>query len=287
MSERTPIVGHAEPVAEGAGGGTPSRALPVVAMTGISKSFGDKKVLDEVSVSIRRGEKLVVIGASGSGKTTLLRCLIGLTEIDGGRIEIDGEPIADRRPDAAPIDRRAAERILRDKVGMVFQSFNLFPHRTALENVIEAPVHVRKLPRDRAVDKARTLLDRVGLLEYQDQYPSQLSGGQQQRVAIARALAMDPEIILFDEITSALDPELTGEVLEVMADLAASGQTMLSVSHEMGFVREVADRVVFMDKGVIVEEGEPGPLLEAPKAERTRQFLSKVLHVPRTDRGQG
>ncbi|HKQ02722.1 MAG TPA: amino acid ABC transporter ATP-binding protein [Actinomycetes bacterium] len=255
-------------------------------MTAVSKSFKSKKVLDGVSLTVHRGEKLVLIGASGSGKTTLLRCLIGLTEVDAGRIEIDGEPIVDRLPDGVKVDRHAAEQILRDKVGMVFQSFNLFPHRTALENVIEAPVHVRKLPRDQAIDKARVLLDRVGILEHQDQYPSQLSGGQQQRVAIARALAMDPEIILFDEITSALDPELTGEVLEVMSDLAASGQTMLSVSHEMGFVREVADRVVFMDKGVIVEEGEPGALLEAPKAERTKQFLSKVLHVPRIDKAQ-
>jgi polar amino acid transport system ATP-binding protein len=253
-------------------------------MTSVSKSYGADKVLDGISLSIRRGEKLVVIGASGSGKTTLLRCLVGLTEIDAGRIEIDGEPTVDRLPGAAPVDAKAAERILRRKVGMVFQSFNLFPHRTALENVIEAPVFVRRLPRAEAVDRARALLDRVGLLANQDQYPSQLSGGQQQRVAIARALAMDPEIILFDEVTSALDPELTGEVLEVMSDLAASGQTMLSVSHEMGFVREVADRVVFMDKGVIVEEGPPGPLLEAPKAERTRQFLSKVLHVPRAEK---
>jgi ABC-type polar amino acid transport system ATPase subunit len=259
-------------------------------MTSISKSFGPNKVLDDVSLTIRRGEKLVVIGASGSGKTTLLRCLVGLTEIDAGRIEIDGEPTVDRLPGGTPVSRQAAERILRRKIGMVFQSFNLFPHRTALENVIEAPVYVRKLPRDQAIDKARALLDRVGLRDNSDQYPSQLSGGQQQRVAIARALAMDPEIILFDEVTSALDPELTGEVLEVMSDLAASGQTMLAVSHEMGFVREVADRVVFMDKGVIVEEGEPGPLLESPKAERTQQFLSKVLHVrrlaQRPDRGE-
>ena len=280
------MVDQEKPAPEGTDRPVPDRPLPVVAMTAVSKSFKSKKVLDGVSLTVHRGEKLVLIGASGSGKTTLLRCLIGLTEVDAGRIEIDGEPIVDRLPDGVKVDRHAAEQILRDKVGMVFQSFNLFPHRTALENVIEAPVHVRKLPRDQAIDKARVLLDRVGILEHQDQYPSQLSGGQQQRVAIARALAMDPEIILFDEITSALDPELTGEVLEVMSDLAASGQTMLSVSHEMGFVREVADRVVFMDKGVIVEEGEPGALLEAPKAERTKQFLSKVLHVPRIDKAQ-
>jgi polar amino acid transport system ATP-binding protein len=244
-----------------------------VVMSQVNKSFGSAKVLDDVSLNVDRGEKLVIIGASGSGKTTLLRCLVGLVAIDSGRIEIDGDAVADK-----PVDGR--DRAIRSrKVGMVFQSFNLFPHFTALGNVIEAPVHVRRIPRTVAVARAEELLDRVGLLKWKDFYPSRLSGGQQQRVAIARALAMDPEIMLFDEVTSALDPELIGEVLEVMRSLADAGQTMVVVSHEMGFARQVANRVVFMDSGRIVEYGSPEQVLVAPQEERTRQFLSKVLHL--------
>ena len=252
---------------------------PAVHMVGLAKAYGTTQVLDGIDLDVARGEILVVIGASGSGKTTLLRCLVGLVEVDEGRIEIDGEAIVDRRPGATPVDRRAAESIRRRKLGMVFQSYNLFPHRTALENVIEAPVYVRHRPRKEAIVDAERLLERVGLLDRRNHYPSQLSGGQQQRVAIARALAMKPEVILFDEVTSALDPELTGEVLEVMAELARQGQTMIVVTHEMGFARSVGNRLVYMDLGRIVEEGSPGDVLTNPREPRTQQFLSRVLHV--------
>jgi polar amino acid transport system ATP-binding protein len=253
--------------------------VPAVALTAISKAFGPNVVLDAVDLRIAKGEIVVVIGPSGSGKTTLLRCLIGLADIDRGRIEIDGECIIDRGLGRTDPGTRVAEGIRRRKLGMVFQSFNLFPHRTALENVVEAPVHVRHVPRAEAVAEAERLLAQVGLADRRNHYPAQLSGGQQQRVAIARALAMKPEVILFDEVTSSLDPELTGEVLAVMEQLASQGQTMIVVTHEMGFARHVGHRLVFMDQGRIVEEGDPRTVLSAPQHERTQRFLSRVLHV--------
>jgi polar amino acid transport system ATP-binding protein len=255
------------------------RAATAVALSGVSKAFGPSVVLDAVDLRIEKGEIVVVIGPSGSGKTTLLRCLIGLVDIDGGRIEIDGECVVDRGPGRTSPAARVAESIRRRKLGMVFQSFNLFPHRTALENVIEAPVHVRHVPRAQAIAAGERLLAQVGLADRRNHYPAQLSGGQQQRVAIARALAMKPEVILFDEVTSSLDPELTGEVLAVMEQLAAQGQTMIVVTHEMGFARHVGHRLVFMDQGRIVEEGDPRTVLSAPTHERTQRFLSRVLHV--------
>ena len=255
------------------------RAATAVALSGVSKAFGPSVVLDAVDLRIEKGEIVVVIGPSGSGKTTLLRCLIGLVDIDGGRIEIDGECVVDRGPGRTSPSARVAEGIRRRKLGMVFQSFNLFPHRTALENVIEAPVHVRHVPRAQAIADGERLLAQVGLADRRNHYPAQLSGGQQQRVAIARALAMKPEVILFDEVTSSLDPELTGEVLAVMEQLAAQGQTMIVVTHEMGFARHVGHRLVFMDQGRIVEEGDPRTVLSAPTHERTQRFLSRVLHV--------
>jgi polar amino acid transport system ATP-binding protein len=254
-------------------------AVPTVALTGVCKSYGANVVLDEVDLDIAKGEIVVVIGPSGSGKTTLLRCLIGLVDIDRGRIEIDGECVVDRIPGRSDPGARAAEGIRRRKLGMVFQSFNLFPHRTALENVIEAPVHVRHVPKAEAITDAERLLAQVGLADRRNHYPAQLSGGQQQRVAIARALAMKPEVILFDEVTSSLDPELTGEVLAVMEQLAAQGQTMIVVTHEMGFARHVGHRLVFMDQGKIVEQGDPKAVLSSPQHERTQRFLSRVLHV--------
>jgi polar amino acid transport system ATP-binding protein len=251
--------------------------------TSISKWFASTKVLDEVSFTIDRGEIVVLFGPSGSGKTTLFRCLIGLEDIDEGTLEIDGERVVERAKKSLSHSRGATPArnatLARRKLGIVFQAFNLFPHRTALANVIEAPIHVRKVPRDQAVQRARELLDRVGLLPHQDKYPSQLSGGQQQRVAIARALAMDPEIMLFDEVTSALDAELTAEVLDVMTDLARQGLTMAVITHEVAFARQVADRIMFMDQGRIVEGGSPEKVLEDPKNDRTRQFLSRVLRM--------
>ena len=258
---------------------TNDKRTPMVRMGSVSKSYGQVRVLDEVSLDVARGEIVVVIGASGSGKTTLLRCLIGLVEIEAGFLEIDGQVVVDKRAGRSRTDPRLAEEIRRKKLGMVFQQFNLFPHMTALENVIEAPVHVRHVPRNVAIDEGQRLLQRVGLLDRKDYYPSHLSGGQQQRVAIARALAMKPELILFDEVTSALDPELTGEVLNVMVDLAKQGQAMIVVTHEMGFAREVAHRVVFIDEGKVLEQGPPARVLGSPEHPRTRQFLSKVLHM--------
>jgi polar amino acid transport system ATP-binding protein len=263
------------PVSAQTGGGEP----PAVELIGVSKRFGSNVVLDQVDLRVTKGEILVVIGPSGSGKTTMLRCLIGLVDIDSGRMEIDGECIVDMRPGHTTPSARTAEAVRRRKLGMVFQSFNLFPHRTALENVIEGPVYVRKVPRDQAVTDGDRLLAQVGLAERRNHYPAQLSGGQQQRVAIARALAMRPEVILFDEVTSALDPELTGEVLAVMEELAEQGQTMIVVTHEMGFARQVGDRLLFMDQGRIIEQGDPRTMLAAPQHERTKRFLSKVLHA--------
>ncbi|WP_049986225.1 amino acid ABC transporter ATP-binding protein [Halobellus rufus] len=234
----------------------------------VDKYFGETHVLKDVSLDIQNGEVCVVVGPSGSGKSTLLRCANRLEEIQNGEIRLDGRSISD--PDA-DINR------LRQRIGMVFQSFNLFPHKTALENVTLAPRKVRGIPEAEARERAEELLADVGLLDQADSYPNQLSGGQQQRVAIARALAMDPKVMLFDEVTSALDPELVGEVLEVMRGLAADGMTMMVVTHEMGFAREVGDRIVLMDEGRLVESGDPESFFEHPETERGEQFLSKIL----------
>ena len=241
---------------------------PLVRVSHVSKFYGDFQALDDVSLDIHRGEVVAVIGASGSGKSTLCRTINRLETIQEGTIEIDGELL--------PEEGRELTR-LRAEVGMVFQSFNLFPHRTVLDNITLAPVRVRGIARSEAETTARTLLERVGLADQADKRPTQLSGGQQQRVAIARALAMDPKIMLFDEPTSALDPEMINEVLDVMKSLAAEGMTMLVVTHEMGFARSVADRVVFMDAGQIVEEAPPAQFFSAPDSERARDFLSKIL----------
>jgi len=244
----------------------------------IYKSFGNLQVLKGISLNVNKGEVIAVIGPSGSGKSTLLRCLIHLEVIDRGSIIIEGQPIAyeDENGKTRYVPDKQIRQICK-KIGMVFQNFNLFPHKTVLENIIEAPIVVNKMPKEEAVDMAEALLRRVGLIDKRDSYPSQLSGGQKQRVAIARALAMKPDIMLFDEPTSALDPELTGEVLKVMRDLAEDRMTMLVVTHEMGFAREVADRVIFMDGGEIIEEGLPGEIFCNPSSERTRNFLKQVL----------
>ena len=241
---------------------------PLVRVSHVSKFYGDFQALDDVSLDIRRGEVVAVIGASGSGKSTLCRTINRLETIQEGTIEIDGELL--------PEEGRELTR-LRAEVGMVFQSFNLFPHRTVLDNITLAPVRVRRQPRAQAQERARELLERVGLADQAFKRPPQLSGGQAQRVAIARALAMDPKIMLFDEPTSALDPEMINEVLDVMKSLAAEGMTMLVVTHEMGFARSVADRVVFMDASQIVEEAPPAQFFSAPRSERARDFLSKIL----------
>ncbi|MGF0114963.1 amino acid ABC transporter ATP-binding protein [Promicromonospora sp. Marseille-Q5078] len=236
-------------------------------------------VLKGVDLDVARGSVTVVLGPSGSGKSTLLRCVNELEEITAGSIHVDGDLMGYRR-DEKGVLRRLHPKVIakqRSRIGMVFQRFHLFPHKTALENVMEAPVHVRGLSRAAARERALELLDRVGLGERVQYYPAQLSGGQQQRVAIARALAMDPELMLFDEPTSALDPELVGEVLAVMQDLARSGMTMIVVTHEIGFAREVADHVVFMDDGAIVEEGRPADVLDNPSEPRLRDFLAHVL----------
>jgi len=224
--------------------------------------------VDGVSVHIKPGEVVVIIGPSGSGKSTFLRCLNGLETFTAGHIMIDGVDLADRKTDL---------NLVRREVGMVFQQFNLFPHKTVLENIVLAQKVVRKRRREEALDKARMLLQKVGIAEKENEYPIRLSGGQQQRVAIARALAMDPKVMLFDEPTSALDPEMVGEVLEVMKQLAREGMTMAVVTHEMGFAREVADRVLFMDQGKLVEEGTPEHFFTAPREERAKAFLKQVL----------
>jgi len=219
----------------------------------------------------------VIIGPSGSGKTTLLRCINHLEKIDGGRIYIDGQLVGYREVNGKIVeDTEASIARMRSQVGFVFQRFNLFPHMTALQNVIEAPIHVLRHPKDEVIERARELLAKVGLAEKENVYPHKLSGGQQQRVAIARALAMNPKLMLFDEATSALDPELVGEVLKVMRQLAEEGMTMVVVTHEMGFARDVADEVIFMDKSVIVEQGPPEQVLDAPENERTRTFLGMI-----------
>lgn len=241
----------------------------MISIRDIRKSFGSNLVLDGISLDVAQGEVVCVIGASGSGKSTLLRCVNGLETYDAGEITVEGQRVDHVGPHVVAI---------REKVAMVFQRFNLFPHRTALENVMEGPVYVKREPRDAVGRKARELLAQVGLTGKEDAYPDSLSGGQQQRVAIARALAMEPRAILFDEPTSALDPELVGEVLSVMRALANQGMTMMVVTHEMGFAREVADRVIFIDRGRIVEQGAPRALLSSPQHERTQDFLRRVTH---------
>jgi polar amino acid transport system ATP-binding protein len=245
-------------------------------VSGISKHFGAVHVLRDVSLSVAPGEVVVVIGPSGSGKTTLLRCINLLEDYERGTITVDGEPIGYRFAGANRI--RMSERDIaaaRAKIGMVFQSYNLFPHMTVLQNIVAAPVRVRGLPRSRAEARARELLAMVGLSDKAAEHPVRLSGGQQQRVAIARALAMDPKIMLFDEVTSALDPELVGEVLAAMQQLAQGGMTMVVVTHEMSFARDIADRIVFIDDGAIVEQGKPDEILFTPRTERVRAFLKR------------
>lgn len=244
----------------------------------VRKSFGDNEVLKGIDLSVDGGEVVSFLGPSGSGKSTFLRCINHLERIDGGEISVNGHLVGYRRHNGKKYELRPKEvAAARRDVGMVFQRFNLFPHLTAVENVMEAPVFVKGVRRGEARERAVELLRRVGMADKSAAYPAQLSGGQQQRVAIARALAMEPRLMLFDEPTSALDPELVGEVLDVMKGLAAEGMTMIVVTHEIGFAREVCDRVVFMDDGVIVEQGAPRDVFTSPQHARTRAFLSKVL----------
>ena len=253
-------------------------STPMVKAEAVHKSFGRLEVLRGIDLEVNPKEVMCIIGPSGSGKSTFLRCINHLEKIDAGRLSVDGELVGYRDrgdklyelPDSEVCKKRS-------EIGMVFQSFNLFPHMTALENIIEAPMLVKKESRATAEARARRLLDRVGLADKVDAYPKQLSGGQQQRVAIARALAMEPKLMLFDEPTSALDPELVGDVLDAMRGLAEEGMTMVVVTHEMGFAREVGDSLVFMDAGIIVEAGNPREVLSNPRRERTKAFLSKVL----------
>ncbi|MFI8372329.1 amino acid ABC transporter ATP-binding protein [Streptomyces sp. NPDC085466] len=259
------------PVPDGPAGHVPvpDDGDALVVLRGVDKHFGTLHVLQSIDLTIRRGEVVVVIGPSGSGKSTLCRAINRLETIDSGEIRIDGRPL--------PAEGRELAR-LRADVGMVFQSFNLFAHKTVLDNVTLGQIKVRKKDRGKAEERARALLDRVGVAEQADKYPAQLSGGQQQRVAIARALAMDPKVMLFDEPTSALDPEMINEVLEVMRQLAQDGMTMAVVTHEMGFARSAANRVVFMSDGRIVEEATPEEFFGNPRSARARDFLSKILH---------
>ena len=251
---------------------------PMVLAEALHKRFGRLEVLRGIDLRVARGEVVCVIGPSGSGKSTLLRCINHLEKINAGRLWVDGELVGYRQQGGKLYELRDREICAkRAEIGMVFQHFNLFPHMTALENVIEAPIRVKGTSRAETIDRARQLLDRTGLAEKVDAYPKQLSGGQQQRVAIARALAMQPKLMLFDEPTSALDPELVGDVLAVMRDLATSGMTMIVVTHEMGFAREVGDLLAFMDDGLVVETGRPRDVLANPAQDRTRAFLSKVL----------
>lgn len=240
----------------------------MIRFTELNKWYGAHHVLQDINLSVAKGEVVVVCGPSGSGKSTLIRCVNGLEKFQKGELVVDGQPV----------NLEANLRALRMELGFVFQQFNLYPHKTALENVTLAPIHVRKLSKDDADKRGQALLDKVGLRDKFHSYPHQLSGGQQQRVAIARSLCMQPKIMLFDEPTSALDPEMINEVLDVMVSLAKDGMTMIVVTHEMGFARKVADRVVFMDKGSIVEVAEPETFFSAPKNDRTREFLGKILH---------
>jgi polar amino acid transport system ATP-binding protein len=259
-------------------GAAAATATPMVLADGVSKSFGSNEVLKSISLSVNQGEVLCIVGPSGSGKSTFLRCINHLERVDAGRLSVDGQLVGYRQHGDKLYELKPKEASKqRREIGMVFQRFNLFPHMTALENVMEAPMRVKGVPRSQAAVRAQELLARVGLGTKGDHYPAHLSGGQQQRVAIARALAMEPKLMLFDEPTSALDPELVGEVLDVMKELAASGMTMIVVTHEMGFAREVADELVFMDGGVVVESGDPREVLANPQHQRTQAFLSKVL----------
>jgi polar amino acid transport system ATP-binding protein len=246
------------------------RMAPVIQLEGVRKSFGDNLVLDGIDLEVATGEVLVIIGPSGSGKSTLLRCVNLLEPVDSGRIFLEGEEITRRGADPSAI---------RQRIGIVFQQFNLFPHLKVIDNLTLASRRIRKVPRAKAEARALELLERVGLEEKAKSYPHQLSGGQQQRVAIARALMMRPHVMLFDEVTSALDPELVGEVLVVMRDLARDGMTMLVVTHEMHFAREVGDRVIFMDDGRVVEQGKPADVLDRPREERTQRFLRRSLQL--------
>jgi polar amino acid transport system ATP-binding protein len=258
---------------------------PMLVAESVTKSYGKQAVLKGIDLEVQRGQVLCLIGPSGSGKTTFLRCINHLEKIDGGRLAVDGDYIGYRlRHDGRLAEMREAE-ICRQRrhIGIVFQRFNLFPHMTALENIIEGPVGVLKQDKGAAIREARRLLARVGMPEKADEYPNALSGGQQQRVAIARALAMHPKLIIFDEPTSALDPELVGEVLDVMRGLAQSGMTMVIVTHEIAFARDVADQIVFMDEGSIVERGRPEQILVTPQHERTKRFLSSVVGKTRTE----
>jgi ABC-type polar amino acid transport system ATPase subunit len=249
---------------------SPTPGVPVVRAEAIRKSFGDLVVLDGIDLSVAAREVLVIIGASGSGKSTLLRCINLLEPLDSGDVYLEGVKITGKGVDVSSV---------RQRIGIVFQQFNLFPHLKAIDNLTLAVRRVRKMPRKRAEERAYELLARVGLQEKAKHYPHQLSGGQQQRVAIARALMMEPHVMLFDEVTSALDPELVGEVLVVMRDLANAGMTMLVVTHEMQFAREVGDRVIFMDEGRIVEQGNPSDVLDQPREERTRRFLRRTVQL--------
>jgi ABC-type polar amino acid transport system ATPase subunit len=246
-----------------------SSSAPLVELRGVSKSFGDNLVLDEVDLTVQQGAAIVIAGPSGSGKSTLLRCINGLEPIDSGEIRFEGRPID---------YSGKALSLLRSEIGMVFQQFNLFPHMTVLDNIVLGPVQAKEVPRERAEARGAELLERVGIPEKASDYPADLSGGQQQRVAIARALAMDPKLMLFDEPTSALDPEMIREVLDVMRDLAREGMTMIVVTHEMGFAREVCDRIVFIDEGRIVEEGPPKEFFSAAKSQRAKDFVDKIIH---------
>jgi polar amino acid transport system ATP-binding protein len=258
--------------------GTASTPAPMVLAEQVTKSFGSHEVLKGITLEVKRGEVMCLVGPSGSGKSTFLRCINHLEVLSAGRLSVDGELIGYREANGKLYEmapKEAAKQ--RRDIGMVFQRFNLFPHMTALQNVMEAPLRVKGLPKVKVEQTARDLLARVGLADRADYYPAHLSGGQQQRVAIARALAMEPKLMLFDEPTSALDPELVGEVLDVMKGLAKEGMTMIVVTHEMGFAREVADSLVFMDAGVVVESGIPSEVLANPQHQRTQAFLSKVL----------
>ncbi|MGU9850361.1 amino acid ABC transporter ATP-binding protein [Pseudomonas koreensis] len=251
----------------------------IIEALNIHKAFGDLQILKGISLQVRRGEVVVLIGASGSGKTTFIRCINLLEDIQGGEIRVNGRPMGYRTQADGSLVRDSERNIARQRrdIGMVFQRFNLFPHMTALENIIEAPIQVLGVPRQAALEQAHALLKRVGLADKAGHYPSMLSGGQQQRVAIARALAMKPQAMLFDEPTSALDPETVGEVLQVMKELAEEGMTMVVVTHEMGFAREVADRVVVLDQGELIEQGPPEQIFSRPTHPRTQAFLSRVL----------
>jgi glutamate transport system ATP-binding protein len=251
------------------GAGSAGREAPLIELREVRKTFGDNLVLDDVDLRIERGAAIVVAGPSGSGKSTLLRCVNGLESVDSGEIRFEGEPIS--------YSGKALSR-LRAEIGMVFQQFNLFPHMSVRENIVLGPVKSKGVPVEEARRRARELLERVGIPEKENDFPADLSGGQQQRVAIARALAMDPKLMLFDEPTSALDPEMIREVLDVMRDLARDGMTMVVVTHEMGFAREVCDRIVFIDAGRIVEEGPPDEFFRAARSQRAKEFVDKIIH---------